>query len=260
MNEKIKNYLGFAGASALTVLTLLLIVGIYATYTLSRSVDPAENRSFSVSAEGEINTIPDVAQFSFSVITEGGTDVEKLQSENSEKINGIIALIKEQGVEDKDIQTTNYSVTPRYLSYRCNIRDAKPCPPSEIVGYTVRASVAVDARDFEALGAMLAGVAKKGANTISGPNFTIDDPDEARAKAREQAIEKAHKKAKEMAKAGNFRLGKLLSIQEGSEYYSYAMRVESMAFDGVSEKMEAPMIEPGSQDVTVNITLRYEIK
>jgi len=118
----------------------------------------------------------------------------------------------------------------------------------------------VDVRDFDTLGTMLAGVAKKGANTISGPNFTIDDPDAARAEAREQAIEKAHKKAQEMAKAGGFRLGKLLSIQEGGGYYPYELSARSIAIDSVGEIAKAPIIEPGSQDVTVNITLRYEIK
>jgi len=64
MNEKIKNYLGIAGTTTLVMLTILLIVGTYATYTLSRGIDPSQYRSFSVSAEGEVKTTPDVAQFS----------------------------------------------------------------------------------------------------------------------------------------------------------------------------------------------------
>jgi len=261
MNERIKNYLGFAGASALTVLTLLLIVGVYGAYTLSRSVDPAQYRSFTVSAEGEIKTIPDVAQFSFSVITEGGTDVEALQEENSKKANNMIALIKDEGVLDEDIQTTNYSVTPRYLNYRCNFANAEPCPPSEIVGYTVRQSVSVKVRDFETIGGMLAGVAEAGANTISGPYFSLEDPDEARAEARAEAIEKAKNKAEEIAKAGGFRIGKLLSIDEGGGYYPtlYRSDVQTLEY-GVGGGVEAPIIEPGSQDVSVTVTLRYQIK
>jgi uncharacterized protein YggE len=260
MNEKIKNYLGVAGIFALIALTLLLAAGIYTTYVLSKNSSPVENRSFSVSAEGKIKTTPDVAKFGFSVITEGGTNIKKLQDENSKKINDIISLIKKQGVLDKDIQTTNYNITPRYLNYGCNVQDVvAPCPPSEIAGYTVRSSVSVNVRKFEALGSILAGVADKGVNIISGPNFTIDKPDKQHAEARANAIKKAHTKAREMASAGGFKLGKLLSIQEQT---AGNYRYEPLAISSVqlNSKEISPTIEPGSQDVKVGVTLRYEIK
>lgn len=262
MNEKIKNYLGIAGTSSLVMLTILLIVGTYVIYTFSRSIDPSQYRSFTVSAEGEVKTAPDVAQFSFTVITEGSKDIEKLQKENSQKANGIIALIKDTGVLSEDIKTTNYSVTPRYLNYRCNFAKAEPCPPSEIVGYTIRTSVSVKVRDFETIGTILAGVAKKGANTISGPYFTIDNLEKAQSEAREQAIEKARTKAEDMAKAGGFRLGKLLSINEGGGYYPRAMQAKAISEDkfGAGGGVEAPIIEPGSQDVKISVTLQFQIK
>jgi len=259
MNEHIKNYLGIAGTAALAMLTILLVVGVYATYTITQSVDPAQYRTFTVSAEGEIQSTPDIAEFSFSVITEGGTDVAKLQEENTTKANDMVALVKEAGVEDKDIKTSNYSVTPRYQYYRCNNGDV--CPPSEIVGYTVSQTVSVKVRNFETIGTMLAGVAEKGANSIYGPSFSLDDPEEARAEARAEAIEKAKKKAEELAKAGGFRIGKLLSIDEGGGYYPTQYRADSMAVEayGIDGAVE-PKIEPGSQDVSVTVTLRYQIK
>ncbi len=64
-----------------------------------------------------------------------------------------------------------------------------------------------------------------------------------------------------MAKAGGFSVGRLLSIDESGAqpvYYAYGMGGADMAMK--SAAVPAPTIEPGSQDVTVTVTLRYEIR
>ena len=72
MNTKIKNALG-------VVIILVLLLSGYASYqyvnAFSRSIEPSSFRSFSVSATGEVVSIPDIAQFTFSVTTQGGTDL-----------------------------------------------------------------------------------------------------------------------------------------------------------------------------------------
>ena len=69
MNNKIKDYLGVA-----IIATMIIFAYAATAYVnaFSRSIQPSSFRSFSVSAEGRIVAIPDVAQFSFSVKTEGG--------------------------------------------------------------------------------------------------------------------------------------------------------------------------------------------
>ena len=257
MNEKIKNILGISIIATLAMVVITLIAGVSA---INQAVDPSAGRTFSVTAEGEVQTTPDVANFSFSVITEGGLGVETLQQENTEKMNAIITVVKARGVDAADIKTTNYSVSPRYTQYyRC---DEAPCPPREIVGYTVTQNVAVKVRDFAVIGALLTDITEAGANNVYGPNFAIDDLTQAQNDAREVAISKAKEKAKQMAKAGGFKLGKLISINEGSDYYpqfarSYLSMDESMGKGG---GIEAAVIEPGSEDVKINITLTFEIK
>lgn len=263
MDLKIKNYLGMAGIAlmAAAALSSLWYVNAY-----SKMVEPSSFRSFSASGEGRIVAIPDVAQFTFSVLTQGGKDLGALQSENTIKVNRAIGVMKAAGVEDKDIKTEQYSVEPRYKYYDCRMiyegGSASPCLPPEIVGYTVQQSVSVKARDFTKVGAMLADVVTSGANSVSQLNFTMDDPTEVQSQARAEAIQKAKAKAKSVAKAGGFRLGKLLSIEEGGiapMYYGYGMGgAEKASFDAVAAP--APAIEAGSQEVKVNVTLRYEIR
>lgn len=227
----------------------------------SKSIDPSSIRSFSVNAEGKAVSIPDIAQFTFSVINEGGLNIGTLQKSNTEKANAIIDYLKSEGVKREDIRTRDYSVQPRYQYYSCP-RDGGPCPPSQIVGYTVSQTVSVKIRNFEKAGDVLAGTVQKGANSVSQLSFTIDDPTEVENQAREEAMEKARNQAEAVAKAGGFRLGKLLSVNEGSNLYKGSVeRFDASAGGyGSSEALPALSIEPGSQEITVNITLRYEIE
>jgi uncharacterized protein YggE len=263
MHTTIKNLIGIAATITLIILAWALqsVAGSYAA-----NIQPDSFRSFTVSGTGEVVAIPDVAQFTYSIISEGGIDLSTTQADAVAKANAIKTFVKGEGVEKEDIKDTQYSVEPRYQYYQCNRygaydEDVAPCPPPEIVGYTVRQTTQVKVRDFAKVGALLGGVVEKGANNVSQLQFTIDDPTQVQNEAREEAIRKAQDKAKSIAKAGGFSVGKLLSISEGSNnnYYKrdYAFAEMAMA-DGVGGA--APMIEPGSQDVSVNVTLTYEIR
>ncbi len=263
--EKIKN-----GLYAAIIIALLM--GAYAAVNFvsaySRSIQPSSFRSFAVSGEGKVTAIPDVAQFNFSVITQGGKDIAVIQKDNTNKVNNAIAFVKSKSVDSKDISTQNYSLDPQYQYYDCRtVYDAatgaaKPCPPPQIVGYTITQSVSVKIRDFSKIGDILSGVVQNGANSVSQLSFTIDSPDSIKDQARAEAIMKAKASAESVAKAGGFRLGQLLSIEEGGyipqPVYSYAAK--AMGLGGVANEAAAPSIEPGSQDVTVDVTLHYEIR
>lgn len=256
MNEQIKNALG----------GVMIVVAVMATYaaasyvaSYSKSVDPSSFRNFSVSGDGKSVGVPDVAQVTFSVITEGGKDIGKLQQENTAKVNAINSFAKEQGIVDKDIRTQNYNIDPRYQYFSCP-QNGGACPPAEIVGYTINQSVQVKIRDFTKIGTLLSGMVEKGANSVSQLTFAIDDPTMVQNDARAEAIVKARQKAEGLAAAGDFKLGKLLSIEESSSMPSYPYPMYERAIPMGAGGGGAPSIEPGSQEVSVSVTLRYEIK
>lgn len=256
MNNSIKNLLGVAG---IIIMLVFATGGGIAVYSYSKSVKPTSFRSFEVSGEGKATAIPDIAKLTFSVITEGGTNVAKLQKENTEKMNKAIVFVKSLNIDQKDIKTQDYNMQPRYQYFRCSEDGA--CPPSEIVGYTISQSVSVKVRDFEKIGELLSGVVENGANTVSGVLFTIDDPEAPQNEARAEAIAKAKRKAETMAEAGEFRLGRLLSINEGANQPKLLFQERALSADvGLGGAAPAPTIEAGSEEVVVNITLKYEIK
>lgn len=97
-----------------------------------------------------------------------------------------------------------------------------------------------------------------GANTVSGLQFAIDDDTALENTARTAAIKKAQEKAQSVAEAGGFELGKLLEISESFNTPYYRTPMMDMAVKSESATV-APTIEAGSQEVTINVTLKYEI-
>ena len=259
MDKKIKNYFGMGALVSMVILAIssLIFANIY-----SKSIEPSSYRSFSVSGEGKVVAVPDVAQFSFSVITEGGKNIGDLQQENARNTNNAIALLKDSGVEDRDIKTTSYSLQPMYQYFSCPVgknSSAKPCPPPEIVGYSINQTVSVKIRDFEKIGEILSGVVQSGVNSISELSFTIDDRTEIENQARQEAIANAISKAESIAQAGNFNLGKILSINENS--FPVFNQYKTLRIGGSEDfASSAPVIEPGSQEVSIGVTISYEIR
>lgn len=274
----IKKYIG---AAAIIALLAFSFSAVRYVLTYDRASEPGSYRSFSVSGTGDAVAIPDVAAFTFEVVSQGGTDLASLQQENTKKVNGAVAFVKSKGVADKDIQTQGYNVEPRYQYFNCasprplyypqgkevnpiNYTEPEVCPPSEIAGYTVRTTVSVKVRNFAEVGNILSGVITNGANTVSGLQFTVDDPTAVENEARAEAIEKAKAKAEALADAGDFKLGRLISINEGGFGPYYDTRMYAAAAYGkggdVAVPAPAPTIEPGSHEFSITISLTYEIR
>jgi len=254
MNWKDKDYLRLTIIGALVVFALSTVAFVYA---YSRTMQPAS--AFTVTAEGKSVMVPDTAKFTFTVITQGGTDPVKLQKENTTKVNAIIKYLQDQGVDKKDIKTEGYYLNPQYSYSVCR---ESTCPPPKINGYEVRNTTSVKTKDFDKAGALLAGVTERGANEVSSLELTVDDKTVVENQAREEAMKQATDKARSMAKAGGFRLGRLLSIDE----YSPSNPVPMYGYGGGGEvsvmpKATTPVdIQPGSQEFVVDVTLRYEIR
>jgi hypothetical protein len=241
---------------------VLAVAAIAYVYQYGRSVNQAyPNRTFTVDGEEKIETATDVATFTASVVTEGEKNIADIQKQNVDKMNVINAFLKEQGVEKKDLQTSQYTLVPRYSYPNCIGQSV--CPQPFISGYTLTQTLSVKVHNMESLGAILSGILEKGANTVSGIAFETDDDSDARSQARVEAIKKAEKKARDIAKAGNFRVGKLITLYEDAGNTPVDLPGYGGGMGGDAAQMQvkaAPVIEPGTQSGVVRMTLTYEIK
>ncbi|PIQ79570.1 hypothetical protein COV81_01750 [Candidatus Peregrinibacteria bacterium CG11_big_fil_rev_8_21_14_0_20_41_10] len=250
-NGLLRNLLVIAGIVFLVVLST-------AAYRVSSTYSSSNAGTIRISADATVTAVPDIATFNFSVITEGGTDVKALQVENTKKMNDAISYLKAESVKDENVKTSSYNVSPRYENQNCRL-DSE-CPPPTIVGYTVSQRVDVKVEDFEILGGLLEGIVTKGVNDISSLQFTIDDPFSLEVEAKAKAINRAKGKAQDLAKEVGFKLGRVVGIEEGGSRLPYAApMMESFAMDSRGGAVEKAMLEPGSQEVNVQITLEYEV-
>ena len=121
-------------------------------------------------------------------VSEAKTAREALTA-NNEAMATVIATIEAAGVAKKDIQTSNFSVQPKYL-YPKTSAGGEQQPP-RIVGYTVSNSVSVIVRDLYKLGTIMDAVVSSGVNQMNGLSFTIAKPEPLRDEARKQAVASA---------------------------------------------------------------------
>jgi uncharacterized protein YggE len=213
----------------------------------------APTRTMSVSAEGKTTVTPDLAQASFSVVSRGKNPTD-LADMNNQKMSAVINFLKSEGLADKDIKTTAYNLSPDYQYEPKTGR-------STITGYTLTQTVSVKMRDFKKVPEIIGGLTPLGINEIGGINFSVEDPEKFLVTARADAFGKAQAKAAEMAAGNGVRLGRIVNIMESqgtppTPYYQAESRAGTMAAPAVA----VPTIEPGSEELTDQVFLTYELE
>ncbi|MBI2004595.1 SIMPL domain-containing protein [Patescibacteria group bacterium] len=216
-----------------------------------------------ISGHGEVLAVPDIATFTFSVVSEK-TTVAEAQADATKKINAIESYLEGAGIDKKDIQTSDYSIYPQY-EYQQIVCVAYPCTPGKQVlkGYEVRQTTTIKVRDTAKAGELLAGVGGKGATEVSGLTFTFDDPDNVQAQARDKAIADAKQKAQALAKELGVRLVRVVSFNENSYggpiYYAKGMEM-GIGGSAAAMPVAAPEISTGQNKVTSDVSITYEIR
>jgi len=251
-------------AAALGMLALFLLVATIGELKGLRFIGSgvAASNTISVTGDGEVFAVPDTATFSVTV-QEEAKEVKDAQDAASKKGNDIIAYLKQQGVDEKDIRTTDYSVNPQY-DYTNTVCTQGYCPPGKQVlrGFQVSQTLTVKVRDTKKAGDLLAGVGSKGASSVSGLSFTIDDQEALEAEARDKAIAKAQDKAEILARSLDVRIVRVVGFSEGGGggpiFYAKAMSLEADGRGGAVAP--SPEIPTGQNKITSNVTVTYEIR
>ena len=251
MEEQIMKILNktFILASILVVGILIFFVGQMAYQT--KLLDQQNVNQITVSGEGKVYAKPDIAMVSLGVKTSAAT-VAIATKHNTDQMNAVIAAVKNLGVEEKDIQTTNYNLTPNY-----NYTEVKG---SFIDGYVLSQNIQVKIRDFTKIGEILSQGTSKGANLIGSLQFTIDNPEKVKQEARAKAIAQAKANAQNLAKESGINLGKLINVYENSNNYAYPMAYSKDLGMGGAEVASVPTVQPGEQEILIMVNLTYIVK
>ena len=208
-----------------------------------------------VSGKGELAVKPDIATISFSVMEEN-IDVSIASDAVNTKIAKIVANLKTNGVDEKDIKTTDYSINPRYNYVNSAVY---PYNGTQVLaGYDVTQSIEIKIRDLTKAGKIVSDLGTLSVTNMSGLNFTEDKYDDLVLQARDQAITDARAQATKLASALGVRLVKIVGYSEGGNptpvFYG------AMA-SGVGMKSAVDAVLPtGENKITSNVSITYEIR
>lgn len=210
-----------------------------------------------VSGKGELTVKPDIATVSFSV-REENMDVSKASDAVNTKIAKIVDTLKQSGIDEKDIKTTDYNIYPRYDYVRDDVYSSYS-GKQVLAGYNVSQSIVIKIRDLSSTGNIITQLGTLGVTDMSGLTFTNDKYDELVKQARDEAIAQARDEAKKLAKALGVRLVKIVGYSEGGSYPVYYDR--AYAVGEAAMKSSAPAVIPvGENKITSNISITYEIR
>ena len=205
-----------------------------------------------VSGQGDASVVPDLAIVNLSVAETAKTAREALDINNG-AMTAVTKSLKDQGIADRDMQTSGLSIQPQY-SYPQN-EDGSPKLPV-LNGYTVTNGLTVRVRDLAKLGAIIDQSVTSGVNQGGDIRFTNDDPEKALEEARAKAVKNAAAKAKTLADAAGVKLGRVVEISESA---GGADPQPMMRMQMAKEAADSVPIAAGENTYTVNVSVTFAI-
>ncbi len=225
------------------------LAGVASTTAAAQELDTSSTADIEVTGTGKVYAKPDTA------IASVGVDVTAPQLADALKQAGdaaakLVAAVKAQGIDDKDIQTSAYNIYPVTTQ-------PKEGEAAKVTGYRVDYEYNVKVRQLENAGKVMDAAIAAGANSVNGLSFTIDDSSRYETEARAAAVKDAQGKATTLAGAAGVKIGRVISMSEqgGGVQPMYRANVQAFGFAAPS----AAPIESGQNEISVSVEVHFEI-
>lgn len=216
--------------------------------THPNSIQP--ETTLSISAEGNVAREPDIAFITTGVQSEADTAKEAMQ-QNRTAMNGVFDALGQAKVAKKDMQTSNFSLQPRY-----DYSNRRNGEPPKLIGYTASNQLTVKVRDLDNLGQTMDALVDAGGNTFSGLRFTLDDSRSAMDEARKQAMNDAIARAELYAAAAGYKVARIVTVSESGGYRPQPMAMARME---MASDQSTP-IASGEVNYSVNVNVVFELR
>lgn len=211
------------------------------------SINTNKTDAFQVTGEGKASIVPDLITVTVGVSSQGTTS-KQVQDQMNQTINKVTEALKALAVDSKDIQTQNYLVNPT--------RDFTS-GQQKITGYEASTNLIIKVHKVDLANKVLDSATQNGATQVGGLNFGNTDKTKAEDKARSKAVAEAKKKAANAAKIAGFKLGKIINYSENMDGIPIPVPLRAT---GATDDSTKTQVEPGTNEVTVDVTLSYQIE
>lgn len=217
------------------------------TPTAAAQADAEKPGTITVRGTGSVNAKPDSLVVNVGANIQAAT-VKEAQTQVDTIMDAITAQLNAAGVDEKDYRTVQYSVEP-VLDYA----DGKTQP--KLNGFRVVSMIEVTLRDLAKAPEILDALTTAGANTIYNSSFSIADPAGLYQQAYDKAVDDAEMRAQRLADMSGQKLGKIVSISEGTTSGGAPVYDRGGAGMGAGGGVT---IFPGQQAVSVDVVVTYE--
>ena len=229
---------------------LALCLCLVLTTTLSCHAADSNSPSpavITVSGEGVVTAVPDMASLSVGVTTQAREATEAMAA-NNRAMASLVEALDKFGVAETDRQSSGFNIYPRYD------RPIDGRNSTEITSYVVSNQMTVRYRDIDRLGELLSAVVASGSNQLGSLSFGNTDEAELLDEARARAVANARHKASLYAEAAGGKLGRVVSISEaGASQPSPLMRA------GMAMQMEAVPVAAGENEYRATVSVVFEL-
>jgi uncharacterized protein YggE len=212
---------------------------------------PQANQGVSVVGSGIVLATPNTAR-----ITLGSevfdASLANAQAEAARRMDAVIAQLKAAGIQDSDIRTVSFSISPQY--------DSRGQNQPVLRGYQVQNLVEIKTTNVGGLGPLLDTAVGAGATRVFGIRFEADNMEALKTQARDQAMQNARAKAEQLARNAGVSLGRPISIEESDVGGVTPVRAVPAAAEGLAAPAVATPIQPGELQVQTIVRVVWSIQ
>lgn len=209
-----------------------------------------------VNSTENVSVVPDIAEVVYSVRTEDSS-ASGCQQKNSRAVDQVVTLLKDLGVAEASIQTSDYYMNPVY-----NYSGSTP----KLTGYQSTTTLTVSDLPIDDLDNILAQSVSTGINTVQSITYQASRYDESYQEALTKAVASAYEKAQVLAAASGACVGNVISIRETSGYsqarytdYTRSSQINSYGSAKMEALEDATAIMPGEIQVEAGILVEYQL-
>ncbi len=202
----------------------------------------AADKLVTVTGQAMVGAAPDSAAIRIGVTSRAKTARESSEA-NAKQMTAVINAIKDDGVADRDMQTSQLSLQPQYETGKDGT--------ARLLGFQAINQLTVKIHDISRLPIILDHAIAAGANEMSGIEFEVSGQSKLLDRTRMEAIEDAHRKAELYAQAAGAKLGRVVAItEEGTPTPPHALQ---------NLRAGAVPVAPGEQTLRAAVTVSYEL-
>lgn len=201
-----------------------------------------------VEGQASRDIVPDMAVITLGITNDRPSAADAAR-ENAKAARVLVGEIAASGVAERDIETTQATLSPIYDSPRNG-------EAQRVTGFRASNAVQIKVRKLDTAGELAGRLLDKGANTLQGVDFTVSDPEPILDALRAEATKDARRRAEIYAGAAGAKLGRILEIRPADAAQPQRAFKLRSAMDAAPVRMP---LEAGTETLEARVSVTWAL-